>query len=108
MIIAADVIYDDGLTEELFNRLSELLQGEKRLVLSIEKRINFTLEDCAPTSPAYDYFRTFFAVEENGDLEETKLFFGHRIPLDFPQYFAYERVDELELWEIKRNNSCKD
>jgi hypothetical protein len=37
-----------------------MLQGDRVLVLSIEKRINFTLEDLAPTSKAYDHFRSFF------------------------------------------------
>jgi hypothetical protein len=38
----------------------EMLRGDRVLVLSIEKRINFTLEDLAPTSKAYDHFRSFF------------------------------------------------
>lgn len=37
-----------------------MLEGGRELMLSIEKRINFTIEDLAPTSKAYDYFRSFF------------------------------------------------
>lgn len=40
-----------------------MLNGNRILVLSIEKRINFTLEDLAPASKAYDYFRTFFDLQ---------------------------------------------
>jgi len=36
------------------------LMGERVLFISIEKRINFTLEELAPTSKAYDHFRSFF------------------------------------------------
>lgn len=60
VLLAADVIYEDHLTTALFGLLEEMLRGDRVLVLSIEKRINFTLEDLAPTSKAYDHFRSFF------------------------------------------------
>jgi len=44
-----------------------MLIGNLTLVLSIEKRINFTLDELAPTSKAYDYFRTFFDLQTDDD-----------------------------------------
>jgi hypothetical protein len=79
------------------------------LFLSLEKRINFTIEELKPTAKAYDFFRSLIGeLNNNNDSDKsssnnsnTKSFIGHRIPIDFPQYFKYERTKQLELWEIK-------
>lgn len=82
------------------------------LYIAIEKRINFTLEDLAPTSKAYAFLFSFpkvpplsFGFSISYDFA-TSFFVGHglqakRIPLSsIAQCFEYERVDELELWHI--------
>jgi len=72
------------------------------LYLSIEKRINFTLEWLEATCKAYDHFRSLF--EDEAAMQHSpdpKAFVGRCIPLeDIPQHFEYERVKELEIWEI--------
>ena len=57
-------------------------------------RINFTVEDLAPASPAYEYFRS--CMEKDYPSEGGKLQFAvQQLSTDFPQYFHYERVKEL-------------
>jgi hypothetical protein len=53
------VIYDDDLTDGLFNVLTELFQTKSNLhsiYITIEKRINFYLETLSIQCPAYEYF----------------------------------------------------
>ena len=65
----------------------------RRLYLTIEKRINFSLDDLAPAAPAYEHF-----VRE---MVQSPLFHAVRLPVDFPQRFpGYTRVSQLELWEF--------
>jgi hypothetical protein len=85
-----------------------MLLGDKVLYLSIEKRINFSLTDMSPSSPAYDYFRTFFdesAAACDEEVPGTTPFIGTRILSHFPQYLPYVRVPQLELWEIRLRSS---
>ena len=70
LLLAADCIYDDSLTEA-FMRTAVLLmrhaQGRRgrspRLLVGLERRVVFTLTDMAARAPAYDHWRTLFAVE---------------------------------------------
>lgn len=107
VLLAADVIYEDHLTTALFGLLEEMLRGDRVLVLSIEKRINFTLEDLAPTSKAYDHFRSFFVDLDaepcsSSPPKPRPRLEGRRINVaDVPQRFDYERVAELELWTLR-------
>ena len=53
------VIYDDDLTDALFNVFTKLFQDKINLhsiYLTIEKRINFYLETRSVQCPAYEYF----------------------------------------------------
>jgi len=66
IIVAADVIYEDHLTDSLMGMLRHLLRGgNKRLYLSLEKRINFTFKDLDEKAAAYDFFLTFIEQVEN-------------------------------------------
>ena len=63
----------------------------RTLFLTIEKRINFSLDDLAPAAPAYEHF-----VRE---MVQSPLFNATRLPIDFAQRFqGYTRVPQLELW----------
>ena len=120
-------------------------------MMSLEKRLNFTLDEMDVTAHAYDYFKSLLTFDDpqvdwsdiapllgaNNDLNnttstetappntnstetspstdnsttinaadtketnQTARFHAVPIPIDFPQYFKYERVKELEIWAIK-------
>ncbi len=134
------------------------------MILSIEKRLNFTIDELDVTAHSYDYFRSYLTVGDDANTTSTEtdttstttttttttnttdttattttnttnttntmnamdttntstttgtslqreelrqqhkdvpaIFRARPIPVDFPQYFEYERVKELELWEI--------
>ena len=58
-------------------------------------RINFTLEDMAPASPAYQYFRHCLSREYTDNLGRKLIFLPRQLSADFPQSFDYERVEQL-------------
>ncbi|XP_020901398.1 methyltransferase-like protein 22 [Exaiptasia diaphana] len=98
VFFAADVIYDDKLTDALFNQVLHLLQQNQQATfyLSIEKRLNFTMEDLDVVCPAYKYY-----LQTIQRLQTKKILHVKQIPTTFTQFFNYERVKELELWEMK-------
>mmetsp|Transcript_12390 Transcript_12390/g.26063 ORF Transcript_12390/g.26063 Transcript_12390/m.26063 type:complete len:243 (-) Transcript_12390:1-729(-) len=146
-LFAADCIYDDHLTDAFFATVKHIFAiapSLRRLFLTIEKRVNFSVHDLAARAHAYDYFRSHFNEEEaygdgvagaddtngsqtSGDdnnggpmqapsynlvesadqiqhktisLSEARLV-GRKIETaSVPQVFEYDRVSELELWEI--------
>jgi len=53
--------------------------------------LNFTLEDLAVTSPAYNYFLDRLEALERKD----KTIIARKLDTEFPQYLQYERVKEL-------------
>ena len=102
VIIASDVIYDDNLTDAFLETVEKLFDLNRDVVLyiSLEKRINFTLEDLEVVSPAYDYLMT--KLEKMTEICEPRIKV-QRISTDFQQYFMYDKVQHLELWKIYRN-----
>jgi len=101
IVMAADVVYDDCLTDHLF-RLLENLASEppkKTILLSLERRLNFTLEKLDVSCPAHDHFLRRLSEWEN----RAKSVQVQRIPTDFPQTFDYKRNEYLEIWKI---SSC--
>lgn len=54
-------------------------------------RLNFTLEDLAVTSPAYNYF--LGRIEELERME--KRLKARKLGTEFPKYLQYDRVNEL-------------
>lgn len=116
ILLAADVIYSNGLTDAFFNILRKLMPpGSKRvLFLSLEKRYNFTLEDLDIVAHSYRHFRTFFeevVPESEGARDKptvkessvtTPYFIGKRLDIGtIPQYIQeYDRGGDTELWEI--------
>uniref|UniRef100_A0A8B9WVX7 Methyltransferase 22, Kin17 lysine n=1 Tax=Bos mutus grunniens TaxID=30521 RepID=A0A8B9WVX7_BOSMU len=60
ILLAAEVFYDDDLTDAVFKTLSRLahkLKNACTAILSVEKRLNFTLRHLDATCEAYDHFR---------------------------------------------------
>ncbi|XP_072916688.1 methyltransferase-like protein 22 [Hemitrygon akajei] len=102
VLLAADVFYDDDLTDAFFQtiyRILSNLRNRSTLYLSVEKRLNFTLRKMDVTCDAYDHFRFCLAELENLSDGKTK-FAVEPVKLIFPQLLFYERVEQLELWKI--------
>lgn len=102
------MIYEEFLTNALFEKLKDLLRG-RVLYLAMEKRINFALDglEWRVYSRCYNHFMLHLTAEEptfdpiTGIRIPKSVFSFKRIPIGFTQYFDYERVDELHLWEIR-------
>ncbi|XP_059643524.1 uncharacterized protein LOC132285359 [Cornus florida] len=112
LIVAADVIYSDDLTDAFFSTLERLMsQGpEKVLYLALEKRYNFTLDDLNVVANGYSLFRSYLRVDGVDDAEYDGLesgsrpcFVGKRIDhTQIPQYVReYVRGNDVEIWQIK-------
>ncbi|XP_068897084.1 methyltransferase-like protein 22 [Tenebrio molitor] len=97
VVIAADVVYDDVITEAFVRTVGHLLSKppKRSVYVALEKRFVFTIADCDAVAPCYEYFVECMQKLENISMEE--------VPLNFPQYFHYERVKELVLWKISSN-----
>ncbi|XP_064112191.1 methyltransferase-like protein 22 isoform X2 [Macrobrachium nipponense] len=102
VIIVADAIYDNRLTDAFLNTVLRLMSEppSKTLYLALEKRYVFTLEDMDSIAPCYEYLLTrldwlccqnLSCVEWNIKLLD---------PLS-EQYFTYERNKNLIIYEIQ-------
>ncbi|XP_005522931.2 PREDICTED: methyltransferase-like protein 22 [Pseudopodoces humilis] len=102
VIMAADVFYDDDLTDALFRtlyRITHNLRSSCTVYLALEKRLNFTLRHMDITCEAYSHFRNTLNDLEN--LQDGKMKYTvEPIKLDFCQFLVYERIEQLELWKI--------
>ncbi|XP_063235475.1 methyltransferase-like protein 22 isoform X1 [Bacillus rossius redtenbacheri] len=96
VVLAADVIYDNDVTEAFVDTLVELLRlpPTKTVYIALEKRYVFTVADLDCCAPCYEFFVQCLsqAVPPGWTCEQ--------LPLDFPQYFRYDRVKELVLWRL--------
>ncbi|XP_022372479.1 methyltransferase-like protein 22 isoform X3 [Enhydra lutris kenyoni] len=102
ILLAAEVFYDDDLTDALFRTLSRLvhrLENACTAILSVEKRLNFTLRRLDVACEAYDHFRSWLQRLER--LADGRLRFAvEPVEASFPQLLVYERIQQLELWKI--------
>ncbi|MED6133927.1 hypothetical protein PIB30_032727 [Stylosanthes scabra] len=108
LLLAADVIYSDDLTDAFFSTVEGLMSkgSTKVLYLALEKRYNFSLSDLDIVANGYSHFRNYFKDEdENEGIESvsTSNFVGKLIDMSqIPQYVReYERGDDVEIWQIK-------
>ncbi|XP_053132909.1 methyltransferase-like protein 22 isoform X2 [Hemicordylus capensis] len=102
VILAADVFYDDDLTDAFFRtlyRITHNLKNPCTVYLSIEKRFNFTLRHMDVACEAYSHFQE--TLNDLVNIKDGKMTYTvESLPLSFPQHILYERVEELELWKI--------
>lgn len=101
IIVAADVCYDDQLTDGLFRTVLRLcrLRRHTFIYFAIERRYNFTLQHLRVSCDAYDHFRRH--LEQLRVLKDSACHFQvQMLPCDFPQALEYERVEQLELWKV--------
>ncbi|OUZ99932.1 Nicotinamide N-methyltransferase-like [Macleaya cordata] len=76
LLLAADVIYSDDLTDALFDKLQRLMSrgSRKVLYLALEKRYNFSLNDLDVVANGYSRFQSYLKDEaECKSLENGKL-----------------------------------
>ncbi|GAB0098129.1 Methyltransferase-like protein 22 [Sergentomyia squamirostris] len=100
-VLAADVIYDNDITDAFISTLDRLLSHSNHpmcVLIALEKRFVFTVDDLDTTAPCFEYFLRQF--------EEVRYSRGWRmeyIPMGkIPQYFLYERVPQLILIQITK------
>ncbi|NXK29062.1 MET22 protein, partial [Arenaria interpres] len=97
VIMAADVFYDDDLTDAFFRmlyRITHNLRNSCTVYLALEKRLNFTLRHMDVTCEAYSHFRNTLNDLEN--LQDGKMKYTvEPIKLDFCQFLVYERIEQL-------------
>lgn len=96
ILLAADVVYVDEWTKAFAECIYKLLRGfrKRTLYLSIEKRINFSLDQLSEVAPAYECFLD--------EIVRNSRFLAKEITISFPQVFTnYNRSKYLQLWEIK-------
>ncbi|XP_029364807.1 methyltransferase-like protein 22 isoform X2 [Echeneis naucrates] len=102
VILAADVCYDNDLTDGLFRTLHRLCTNFTHscvIFISLEKRMNFTLKRMDVTCEAYNHFTV--CLSQLQDLGNRQCRFRvEQLPSDFAQFFLYERVEQLELWKV--------
>ncbi|VEN62245.1 unnamed protein product [Callosobruchus maculatus] len=96
IIIAADVVYDDSLTDAFMSTVCKLLgpSGARSIYVALEKRYVFTIADCDSVAPCYEYFLQC--------LKQAKGIKSEEVALDFPQCFRYDRVKELVMWKLSK------
>ncbi|XP_067003888.2 methyltransferase-like protein 22 isoform X2 [Anabrus simplex] len=95
--VICTAIYDNDLTEEFVKTLVKILSipPKKTIFIALEKRYVFTVSDLECVAPCYEHFLSCFNKARSGSHWQV-----NQIPIDFPQYFNYDRVKELVLWRI--------
>ncbi|XP_050067349.1 methyltransferase-like protein 22 [Anopheles maculipalpis] len=100
-VVAADVIYDDDITEAFVRTIVSLLlelPKLKAIYIALEKRYVFTLEDMDSVAPCYDYFLRYFQKRNSRfGVNRWKLI---NVCMNFPRYFDYDKVKDLVLLKI--------
>lgn len=97
--LAADVIYDDELTEAFFQTSLRMMRSGEHMWMAMEKRFNFSIEELSVV--AHGYKRLLKYISPHDGMDSESCFRGTRIPLTFPQrVMCYDRVIDLELWDI--------
>uniref|UniRef100_A0A6B2LAN9 Methyltransferase-like protein 22 n=1 Tax=Arcella intermedia TaxID=1963864 RepID=A0A6B2LAN9_9EUKA len=113
IIIGADIIYSNSLTDSIFNFIQSLLKRTNsgtdpffrkrcRFFIALEVRYIFSIEELDEVSLAYSYFK---GMIEKGSFG----LWAKRVDTNFKQYISnYQRVKELELWEIGLHQSSDE
>ncbi|XP_074585756.1 uncharacterized protein LOC141841482 [Curcuma longa] len=105
VLLAADVIYGDELTDSFFSMVEKIMArgSHKTLFLALEKRYNFSLDELDVVANGYSHFRTYFKSEDYGEGDGLQPgFVGEQMDLaEIPQYIReYDRGKDVELWKI--------
>ncbi|KAG0314729.1 Methyltransferase-like protein 22 [Linnemannia gamsii] len=107
-ILAADVVYDDSLTDALVHCLEKLLSDPlpfshpryfigRVAYMTMEKRYNFSLDQLAVVAQAYEYFKVRIGRSLLIEAEEIDV-------STLTRHCDYDRTKDLVLFRI----GCKD
>ncbi|XP_020202802.1 methyltransferase-like protein 22 [Cajanus cajan] len=115
LLVAADVIYSDELTDAFFSTLETLMSrgSTKVLYMALEKRYNFSLSDLDVVANGYSHFRSYLRDEDEIEsLQSVSMpnFVGKRMDISqIPQYVGeYDRGPDVEIWQIKYSRSKQE
>jgi len=99
VIIAADVIYHDDLSDAFIRSLKRIMTMgvAKTAFISMEKRYVFTISNLDAEAPCFEYF-----YEELVRIMSCSYSIQQLDISQIPQYFCYERAKELVLFKIER------
>ncbi|XP_025413414.1 methyltransferase-like protein 22 [Sipha flava] len=99
IIIAADVIYDNDITEHFVNTLKKIMSIPPRKIayIGMEKRYVFSSIDLEVCAPCFEYFSEL--LTQNNDWCQVEL-----LDCNFSQYFQYRKVKELVIFKLTANN----
>lgn len=112
LLLAADVIYDDSITDGIIKTLQSLITQQHNLkamktrrlltcLFSIEKRINFTIHNLNACAPAFDYF-----IDRLEELDKKLQQFNVKLSISYitldekNQWFCYERCKDVVIVKI--------
>lgn len=97
VILGADVIYDNDLTDGICHFMDFMLKKKPDIsfYFSIDKRYIFTLSDLDTVAPSYEYFMSKLQdLQSNVSVKEIHV-------QDVKQYFCYEQSQDLCIVSIK-------
>ena len=99
IVIGADVIYDNDVTDGVINFLQRLLDDATKdtleFIFTIDKRYIFTIDDMETVAPSYEYFMSQLTDLDPAEAWNIKC---EEIPADqIHQTFCYERSPDLCL-----------
>ena len=110
VILGADVIYDNDVTDAIIELLQHVLIKKSsrkniQFLFSIEKRYIFTIDDLDTIAPSYEYFMAKLDdLFKNPNLEFSCTFDLSEYSVnDVKQYFCYERSSDLMIISINAN-----
>uniref|UniRef100_A0A1B6GD54 Methyltransferase-like protein 22 n=1 Tax=Cuerna arida TaxID=1464854 RepID=A0A1B6GD54_9HEMI len=100
LVLAADVIYDNDLTEAFVKTLTKILSTppKKTVLVALEKRFVFTIEDLDVVAPCYEHFLS--SIKKEWVRPPMSQWTMEPLELDFPQYFQYDRTKHLVIWKL--------
>jgi len=96
LVLAGDVIYDDTITDSFVKfllRLRHHLSGPLEALVTLERRVVFTVADLEERCPAFEHLMS--RLEEEKERVVVK-----EIEIDWEQHLCYERSNELVLFQI--------
>jgi len=101
IILASDVVYTQPITKQFVKTLRQLFNlsiKPKVVYIALEKRRE-TSDSGEIIAPMYAHFEQCIG-ELNLAMINNKKVVVEELKIDFPQYFVYNRVNELTLWRI--------
>ena len=96
MVLAGDVIYDDTITDSFVKfllHLRHLTSGPLNVLVTLERRVVFTVADLEERCPAYEHL-----MIRLGEVKERVVV--KEIEINWSQHLCYERSNELVLLHI--------